>query len=80
VLALALFGLRANEQISGSEVIGLGAQMRNRDMCDKCKPIDDQIDRYLRLSKQIRDPQTLEGIKSLIEGLKSQKKALHPVE
>jgi hypothetical protein len=47
-------------------------------MCEKCKPIDDQIEHYRKLSARISDLQTLEGIEHLIQGLGAQKKALHP--
>ena len=52
--------------------------MRSRDMCEKCKSIDDQIGRYRRLGAQISDAQTLNGIERLIAELEDQKRALHP--
>jgi hypothetical protein len=73
------------EQNDSYDVIELGdngvlrtAQMRNRDMCEKCKPIDDRIARYRRLGAQISDAQTLNGIARLIAELEVQKRALHP--
>ena len=49
-------------------------------MCDKCKLIDEQIERYRYLSDWINDPQTLEDLKRLIEELASKKQVLHPEE
>jgi hypothetical protein len=46
-------------------------------MCDKCKPLDAQIERYRYLSERITDPQTLEGLERLTEELKTQKRVLH---
>jgi hypothetical protein len=47
-------------------------------MCEKCKPLNDQIERYRRIGLRITDPQTLQGIKQLIENLEAQKATLHP--
>ena len=49
-------------------------------MCDKCKPLDDQIERYRSIGSRVSDPQTLEGIKQLIQNLEAQKAALHSKE
>ena len=49
-------------------------------MCEKCKSIDEQIDRYRALGGRISDPQSLKGIDILIEKMEQQKKALHPGE
>jgi hypothetical protein len=49
-------------------------------MCDKCKPIDEQIARYLQLRGRITDQQTLDGIAELIRELEAQKKVFHPEE
>ena len=48
-----------------------------RSMCDKCKPIDDKIMHYKSIALRLNDPQTLEGIRRLIEELGAQKLALH---
>jgi hypothetical protein len=47
-------------------------------MCDKCVEIDGKIEHYQRLSSNITDQRTLDGIKELIERMKAQKAALHP--
>ena len=47
-------------------------------MCDKCVEIDGKIEHYQRLSYDITDQLTLDGIKKLIERMKAQKAALHP--
>ena len=52
--------------------------MRNHAMCEKCQPLDDQLQRYWRLGAQITDRQASEGIKKLIADLEAKKKALHP--
>jgi hypothetical protein len=49
-------------------------------MCEKCEPINEKIERYRRLAKNITDRQTLDGITHLIGELEAQKKALHPEE
>lgn len=58
--------------------VHLPRQCGTATMCDKCKLIDTQIERYRFLSERISDPQTLEGLKRLTEELKAQKKSLHP--
>jgi hypothetical protein len=47
-------------------------------MCEKCQPIDAQLERYRRLYAMVTDRQTSEGIKRLIAELEANKKALHP--
>jgi hypothetical protein len=47
-------------------------------MCDKCVEIDGRIEHYQRLAAGILDKPTIEGIKNLIEMLRTQKAALHP--
>jgi hypothetical protein len=47
-------------------------------MCEKCKPIDERIERYQRLVKNINDQQTIDGVTRLIDELEKQKKTLHP--
>ena len=49
-------------------------------MCEKCKPLDDQIERYRLLSYRVRDQQTLDGLAHLILELEAQKRTLHPKE
>jgi len=47
-------------------------------MCSQCEEIDVKI-RHLRdVSSRVLDPQTLDGIASLIDELEAQKAALHP--
>jgi hypothetical protein len=47
-------------------------------MCDKCVELDGKIEHYQRLMSGITDQATLDGIKELIERMKTQKAALHP--
>ena len=56
------------------------AAMRKHDMCEKCKSIDERIQRYRLLSAGIRDQQTLDALERMIQELEAQKKALHPEE
>jgi hypothetical protein len=46
-------------------------------MCDKCTELDKRITHFKDLAMRIRDPQTLEGARKLIEDLHAQKAALH---
>jgi hypothetical protein len=52
--------------------------MRGCDVCEKCKPIDADLERYRRLKARLTDRKTLEGIARLMDELERQKKALHP--
>ena len=65
----------------GMIVIPFGGQPTRanagRSMCEKCKLIDDRIERYKDLARRINDQQTLDGIKRLIQELEAQKPALH---
>jgi hypothetical protein len=47
-------------------------------MCEKCVELDGKIEHYQRMSARITDQAALDGIKELIERIKSQKAALHP--
>jgi hypothetical protein len=47
-------------------------------MCDKCKSIDQEIERYRGLGCRVADPRSLKGINILIEKMERQKKELHP--
>jgi hypothetical protein len=47
------------------------------EMCGKCIELDVKIERYKRLSSQIIDQPTLDGITKLIADLQAQKIALH---
>jgi hypothetical protein len=47
-------------------------------MCEKCIEIDTRIARYREVSKFINDRLALDGIKSLIVDLETQKASLHP--
>jgi hypothetical protein len=58
--------------------IRLAEEAAPRDMCEKCKPISDQIARYRRLGAQVSDARTLDGIARLIAELEDQKRTLHP--
>jgi hypothetical protein len=49
-------------------------------MCEKCKSIDEEIERYRTLGGRATDPQSLKGIHILIEKMEQQKKDLHPDE
>ena len=49
-------------------------------MCEKCKPLDERIARYQSLLRAVLDQQTVDGIGTLIQELKAQKKVLHPDE
>jgi hypothetical protein len=48
-------------------------------MCEKCVEIDWQIERYQRLSRQIRDRQTIEAADQLTAKLQADKLVLHPL-
>ena len=47
-------------------------------MCEKCKSIDADLDRYRQLRARLTDEQTLHGLAKLIGELEDRKKALHP--
>ena len=47
-------------------------------MCERCVELDGKIEHYRRLMSAITDQATLDGIKELIERMKTQKAALHP--
>lgn len=47
-------------------------------MCEKCKELDDKIERYERISANIGDQLTVDQIKELLEQTKVEKSALHP--
>jgi hypothetical protein len=51
-----------------------------RNMCEKCGPIDEQIERYQRLAKRTYDRRTLDLIERLLGELKTKKLLLHPNE
>lgn len=46
-------------------------------MCDQCKPIDAQLQRYRSLKALTTDHLARDAIDKLSEGLEAQKKALH---
>jgi hypothetical protein len=46
-------------------------------MCDKCKELDEKIERCRRLSTLVIDKITLEGIDALIWRYEGEKRALH---
>ena len=48
-------------------------------MFDKCIELDDKIEHYERISVSINDQLTIDRIKQLVEQMKAQKAALHPV-
>ena len=47
-------------------------------MCEKCTEIDRRLERLRYLQGRLTDPQTLDGIVTLLAELEAQKKALHP--
>jgi hypothetical protein len=47
-------------------------------MCERCVELEGKIEHYRRLMSGITDQATLDGIKELIERMKTQKAALHP--
>lgn len=47
-------------------------------MCEKCKGIDERIDRYRGVISKISDQLTIERVQKLIEDLEVEKTALHP--
>jgi hypothetical protein len=47
-------------------------------MCEKCVEIDSRVEHYQRLAAGIMDQPTIDGIKVLIERLRTQKAELHP--
>ena len=49
-------------------------------MCEKCRELDDKIERYSRIAQSITDELTVEGIKHLIDELRAEKDRLHPNE
>jgi beta-phosphoglucomutase-like phosphatase (HAD superfamily) len=49
-------------------------------MCEQCVEIDEKIEHYRHISSRITDQPMLDGIKQLIEQLKAQEAALHPVQ
>ncbi len=53
-------------------------RMRTLPMCDKCKALDDKIERYRRLAAAITDRQMLDGLQKLIAEAEAQKADLHP--
>ncbi len=47
-------------------------------MCDQCKEIDRNIERYRRIQRTIADQVTVDRARELITELVAQKAALHP--
>jgi hypothetical protein len=47
-------------------------------MCDKCVELDGKIEHYRSIASKMTDPQTIDGIKALIERMEAQKVDLHP--
>jgi hypothetical protein len=47
-------------------------------MCEKCAPLDKQIERYRFFETRINDQQALDAIKRLLAELDEKKKAYHP--
>ena len=46
-------------------------------MCEKCKELDDRVERYQHLARNVTDERTLAGIHGLIKELEAEKAALH---
>jgi hypothetical protein len=57
-----------------------GAKRAELGMCEKCKQLDEKIERYRRFSKAVTDALTLERIEKLIAELGAEKAGLHPDE
>jgi len=51
--------------------------MRNLPMCEKCKELDDEIERYREQSQSATDQPAIDRFKELIRDLYEQKIALH---
>jgi hypothetical protein len=49
-------------------------------MCEKCREIDKNIERYRRMLLAIGDQLTIDRTKEMIGDLEAQKVALHPAE
>jgi hypothetical protein len=49
-------------------------------MCEKCKELDDKIERYNRIAQSITDQWTVDRIKLLLDELRAEKARLHPKE
>lgn len=47
-------------------------------MCDRCRELDERIERYRHLTTRINDQLAHDGIEKLIEEMQAQKAALHP--
>jgi hypothetical protein len=45
-------------------------------MCEKCRELDDRIEHYQQIAKNVLDERTADGIKSLVGELKAQRAAL----
>jgi hypothetical protein len=62
----------------GDRELKAPAPSRGEAMCVKCAQLDNKIDHYNWLSKQMTDRRTLDGIASLIKEMADEKTALHP--
>ncbi len=47
-------------------------------MCEKCRDLDQRIERYNRIAQGITDQWTVDRIKLLIDEMRNQKAQLHP--
>ncbi len=47
-------------------------------MCEKCKELDNKIERYERIRANISDQLTVDRIKELLEQMRTEKAVLHP--
>ena len=47
-------------------------------MCEKCVEIDNKVDHYRWLAKQLNDKRTIQGIDELIQQHEAEKRSLHP--
>jgi hypothetical protein len=48
-------------------------------MCEKCAELDSKIAHYGLLASSVRDARAVDGINQLIEKMKVEKAALHPL-
>jgi hypothetical protein len=73
--------INQDEQIRRSSVLSAAAYVGRRSaepaMCEKCKELDQKIERYRVLSQSATDQPTIDRFKELIRDLYEQKIALH---
>jgi hypothetical protein len=57
--------------------LGAGAERAELSMCEKCKELDDKIERCNRIIFGINDQLTIDRIKLLVDELRNRKAQLH---